>query len=354
MEKHNLLVIHHGALGDVVATFPALLKLKKNHGRIGILCENKIGQLARFLDIVDDHFPMEAAAFATLYSRCVDPAVKNILLEYDNIVLFSHTRDLQKVLFSITGKAVCRIQPKPGIDQKIHVAEHTLSHLVRCGFLEKTEVDTGSMLSSAVYPDRRDPNFDRSRILIHPGSGSRKKCWPISNFVKIARSLRARGKQPEFILGPAEYDLAENLEPQYFQQDEPSGKVYRMENLTELVLRLKASGGFIGNDSGISHLSAFLGVPTVAVFGPSDPQKWRPVGRHVAIVRPRLDCSPCFGTDWLGCEEMECLSRTSPTMSWKHMKISPVDIRLLHRNLMPSPLETLDLSIHGNDKNVTF
>jgi heptosyltransferase-3 len=312
MAKHNLLVIHHGALGDVVATFPALLKLKKKYGRMEMLCEGKIGQLARFLDIVDDHFPIEAAAFATLYSGRVDPVVKNILLEYDKIVLFSRARDLQSVLFSITGKAVCRIQPQPDIDQKIHVTEHALSNLVRCGFLEKTDVDTGSILSSAVYPDRRDPNFDRSRILIHPGSGSRKKCWPVSNFVRIARSLRARGKRPEFILGPAEYDLAEILTRQFFQQDEYHGTVYRMDNLTELALRLKASGGFIGNDSGISHLSAFLGLPTVAVFGPSDPQRWRPVGRNVTVVRPELDCSPCFETDGDGCEKMECLSRTSP------------------------------------------
>lgn len=311
MEKHDLLVIHHGALGDVVATFPALLKLKNKYGRMGMLCESKIGQLARFLDIVDNHFPIEAAAFATLYSGRVDPVVKNILLGYDKIVLFSRARDLQNVLISITGKAVCRIHPQPDIDQKIHVAEHALSNLVRCGFLVKTDVDTGFISSSTMHPDRRDPNFDRSRILIHPGSGSRKKCWPVSNFVRIARSLRARGKRPEFILGPAEYDLAEILTRQFFHQDEYSRKIYRMDNLTELALRLKASGGFIGNDSGISHLSAFLGLPTVAVFGPSDPQRWRPVGRNVTIVRPELDCNPCFETDRVGCETMECLSRTS-------------------------------------------
>jgi len=311
MAKHNLLVIHHGALGDIVAIFPALLKLKK-YGPIEILCGAKIGKLARFLDIVDNYFSLEAAAFATLYSSRVDPVVKNILLEYDKIILFSRARDLQNVLFSITGKAVCRIRPQPDIDQNVHVAEHALSNLVRCGFLEKTDVDTGSVSSSALHPDRRDPDFDRSRILIHPGSGSRKKCWPVSNFVRIARLLRARGKQPEFILGPAEYDLAEVLTQQFFQQDEYPGKVYRMDNLTELALRLRASSGFIGNDSGISHLSAFLGLPTVAVFGPSDPQRWRPMGRNVAIVRPELDCSPCFETDRAGCEEMECLTRTSP------------------------------------------
>ncbi len=135
MAKHNLLVIHHGALGDVVVTFPTLLKLKKKYGRLEMLCEGRIGELARFLDIVDDHFPMAAAAFATLYSSRVDPVVKNILLEYDKIVLFSRACDLQHRLFSITEKPVCRIQPKPHMDQNIHVTEYVLSHIVRCGLL---------------------------------------------------------------------------------------------------------------------------------------------------------------------------------------------------------------------------
>ena len=312
MPNYTILVIHHGALGDIVATFPTLLKLKKKYGRIEMLCESRIGHLARGLDVVDHHFPNEAAAFATLYSSSVNPAVKTILLEYDKIVLFSRSRDLRNRLLSMTGKPVCGIEPKPHMDQNVHVTEHAFSNLVRCGFLEKTDVNTGAMSSSDVHPDRRDPNFDRSRILIHPGSGSRKKCWPVSNFVRIARLLRARGRQPEFILGPAEYDLAEILTREFFLEGEGVGNVHRMDNLMELALRLKASGGFVGNDSGVTHLSAFLGLPTVAVFGPSAPQRWRPLGRQVAIVRPDLDCSPCFETESDGCEDRECLNRTSP------------------------------------------
>ena len=57
MAKHNLLVIHHGALGDIVATFPALLKLKK-YGLMEILCGSKIGKLARFLDISGANAPV--------------------------------------------------------------------------------------------------------------------------------------------------------------------------------------------------------------------------------------------------------------------------------------------------------
>ncbi len=51
MTKNHILVIHHGALGDVVSTFPALLRLKKLYGSIAIICQNSIGQLAQELNV---------------------------------------------------------------------------------------------------------------------------------------------------------------------------------------------------------------------------------------------------------------------------------------------------------------
>ena len=77
---------------------------------------------------------------------------------------------------------------------------------------------------------------------------------------------------------------------------------------------LKESEGFIGNDSGISHLAAFTGVPTVVIFGPSSPKRWKPFGRSVEAVRPETDCSPCFETGKADCREMKCLEGTTPDM----------------------------------------
>ena len=304
MTENHILVIHHGALGDVVSTFPALLRLKKSYGSIAIICQSSIGQLARELDIVDKWFPLEAAAFATLYSSHIDPIVKNILLSYRKIILFSRSRSLEKTLFSISENEVYRIPPRPDLGQKIHVTQHILSNLVRYRLLEESDKDTRITLSLSIYSDRRNPQYDPSKIIIHPGSGSRKKCWPISNFVKVASSIDANGKQPEFILGPAEYDLYDIL----LQSKRLNAKVHIIERLTELTGLLKTGGGFIGNDSGVSHLAAFIGLPTVAVFGPSDPEIWKPMGRAVNVVRPDVDCSPCFETGTVGCEDMECFN----------------------------------------------
>jgi len=77
---------------------------------------------------------------------------------------------------------------------------------------------------------------------------------------------------------------------------------------------LKQSGGFIGNDSGISHLAGFLGIPAVVIFGPSNPKRWKPFGRSFEVLRPETDCTPCFETGKMDCKEMKCLEETTPDM----------------------------------------
>jgi ADP-heptose:LPS heptosyltransferase len=54
--------------------------------------------------------------------------------------------------------------------------------------------------------------------------------------------------------------------------------------LLEVAQRLQQCRCYLGNDSGVTHLAALLGVPTVALFGPSDPAIWRPVGRTVSLL----------------------------------------------------------------------
>lgn len=295
-------MIHQGALGDVVAAFPALLKLKAAFGPIDIICQNNIGSLVRQLGIADNYFPLEAAAFASMYSSHVDPVVKKILFTYSKVILFSGSRSLEKTLLSITDSSIYRIPPRPDSGHNMHISRHILLNLVRYGLLEGSDNRVFCRLSPGVHADRRDPNYHPIKIFIHPGSGSRKKCWPISNFIKIASLIEAKGRRPEFILGPAEHDFFDVLS----RRKTLKAKIHKIDALAELAVLLKTGGGFIGNDSGVSHLSAFLGLPTVAVFGPSDPDIWAPVGRSVEIVKSRCECSPCFDSGTVGCEKIEC------------------------------------------------
>jgi hypothetical protein len=69
-----------------------------------------------------------------------------------------------------------------------------------------------------------------------------------------------------------------------------------IDNLEELAAMLCGARAFVGADSGPAHLAAQLGVPTLALFGPTDPAIWAPIGPRVRVLSPATPC----GMDWLG------------------------------------------------------
>jgi ADP-heptose:LPS heptosyltransferase len=105
-----------------------------------------------------------------------------------------------------------------------------------------------------------------SRVIIHPGSGSPSKCWPW--FKELAEQI------PDSVIltGPCEMQL-ETSRPQLHGL-----------GLQTVAEEIRSCRAFIGNDSGITHLAAYWGIPTIALFGPTNPRIWGPVGRRVTIL----------------------------------------------------------------------
>jgi heptosyltransferase-3 len=101
--------------------------------------------------------------------------------------------------------------------------------------------------------------------VIHPFSGSARKNWPLERF----RELSSRLAIPVRWCAGSEEALEDAV---------------RFENLYELGCWLASARLYIGNDSGITHLAAAVGVPVVAIFGPSDPAVWAPRGGLVSVV----------------------------------------------------------------------
>ncbi|MDP3283394.1 MAG: glycosyltransferase family 9 protein, partial [Desulfobacterales bacterium] len=191
---------------------------------------------------------------------------------------------------------------------------HVLDRLAENGLIRNANWDAAWPENDYFtrLPEQKEATFvhDRLKILIHPGSGSARKNWESSNFIKVFKKIKSLGMNPEIILGPAEHFLFER-----FARRLPAGsKIHVLTDLLNLVSILKQSGGFIGNDSGISHLAAFTGIPTVVIFGPSSPKRWKPFGRSVEVLRPETDCSPCFETGNSDCKEMKCLEGITPEM----------------------------------------
>jgi ADP-heptose:LPS heptosyltransferase len=113
-------------------------------------------------------------------------------------------------------------------------------------------------------------------VLIHPGSGSPLKNWPADRFRALVDRLVARSWSVKIIVGPADGTAAKTLHGAAPGVHPPT--------LLDLTSALERCALYVGNDSGVTHLSARLGVPTVAVFGPTDPRRWAPRGSRVRVV----------------------------------------------------------------------
>lgn len=118
-------------------------------------------------------------------------------------------------------------------------------------------------------------------IVLAPGSGGRAKCWPRPGWLELAARLVVARHDVVVLVGPVE---VERDDPRRWPWPRPVAFVVDAD-LCAVAERLRAAAAFVGNDSGTTHLAAMLGVPTVALFGPSDAVVFGPTGPRVAIVR---------------------------------------------------------------------
>jgi len=296
-----LLIVHQGALGDLVCIFPVIVALRRHFRPVGILCQEHLGRLAAAEGLVETWFPIEAAWTASLFTGAAGLEARRFFAPYTNFLVFSRSETLAACLQRIGGR-VCRVPPRPAADRRIHVTEHALEHIRACGLLPEQERTLPQTAASAASPVE---NSRSKTVLIHPGAGSPRKRWPFAGFRDVAEQLHALELSPEFVVGPAEQDLLPELGHHNAAAHHPVG-------ILDLLARLRSAAAYIGNDSGVSHLAAWAGLPSVVIFGPTDPARWRPRGDAVAIVQPPLDCLPCFETAAENCAAADCLARITP------------------------------------------
>ncbi len=132
----------------------------------------------------------------------------------------------------------------------------------------------------------------RTRVSLCPGAeyGPAKR-WLPDRFVEVAEALRKELGCEVVLLGaPKDAPVAEEIARKAPWILNQTGKT----TLPELVQALADSRLVISNDSGAMHLAAALGVPTVGLFGSTDPNWTSPLGPRVRVVRRHVPCSPCF------------------------------------------------------------
>jgi ADP-heptose:LPS heptosyltransferase len=317
-EVQSFLVIHQGALGDFILALPALATLRKAfpRARSGIMGYPRILELARERFYAEDIFSVDQRGMASFFSRegTLDLTLSQFFGTFDLIVVFGKDGEGTVVgnLRKICRGPILHINSFPPWEEKVHFIDHLLRQFDPYGLpvsertpklhLKKSDREwaSGFWETKRVSPEMRS-----KVVVLHPGSGSKKKAWPLDRFLDLARALQGHlGSKMLVVLGPAEGPDARRA----FEGAGPDAPVLA-EGLTLIQLASVMEGCrfFVGNDSGISHLAAALGLPTLAIFGPTDRRVWSPRGEKTVVVGRGIHCSPCPQERFFQCKDSECL-----------------------------------------------
>lgn len=319
-EVESMLVIHQGALGDFILALPVLQALRKAfpHAKPFLMGYPRILQLAEGRFYGEQVFSIDQKGMATFFvmDGPLDRTLSQFFNAFELIVIFGKDAEgpLIKNLRKVSQGKLLHINSLPHWDGRVHLTDYLLHQLRRFEiptaepyprlYLNDSDREWGKhfWLEKGIPPEERS-----NVIILHPGSGSRKKIWPLKNFLALFRHLHKKlGGKFLVVLGPAE---GMEIQQAFRELESPDLLLSRGLSLVELASAMEGCRLFIGNDSGISHMAAALELPTLAIFGPTDHRVWSPRGEKVEIVRIGLPCSPCPEERFFLCKDIQCLKQ---------------------------------------------
>ena len=282
----RVLVIHRGALGDVLMSLPFLAALPGHFSMDGLTLVGHpapLGLLANqpFVRAVRDQ---DEAGWAGLYASPPEPAEphRGLILAHGAAVVLSRTGDdpaaqgLRRL-----GLPVLTAPSRPPAGRRAHLLDHMFEATGVRPVDDFVRIDPGREGSKAAAARvERMGLAGRDWVTCHPGSGNVKKNWPLKSWSVLADTIESRlGSAVVFLGGPADRDTVGRL-----REIRPHSVTALNLPLPELAGLLSQSLAHVGHDSGVTHLAAGLGCRTTAIFGPTDPALWGPRGPRVRIV----------------------------------------------------------------------
>lgn len=281
----KILVLRGGALGDFLLTLPALSALRRRwpQAYIELAGYPRAARLALNAGLVNRVVSLDDAGMACFFSY--RPSIPDRQAAYIKLfdLVISYLYDPDELLARNLALAGVRnyVKGDPMV-KEVHAIEYLYKPLAELAlFPVAKEFPVLPLVKGQTERGRVRLNGNDNVLLIHPGSGSDRKNWPLKHFVELARLAEQHCRlSPYFIFGEADEVVRE-------MYSDSSVNWPVLENLTteQIAEALSAGRIYAGNDSGITHLAAALGVPTVAVFGPSDDALWGPRGPRVMVVR---------------------------------------------------------------------
>ncbi len=296
----GILVLHPGALGDVILALPALALLRERFPGVPLTLAGNTDYLPAVACGHAEHVTaLSTLPLHRLYTSEPLPADHvSFWRSFDRIVAWTGFGD------PVFGERLARLNPgsivagwRPGPDEVRHVSRIFVDTLERwLGDvadipLPAITVAPENQAAADRWLDGR--GWGRHPIVaVHPGAGNRGKRWPGSAAV-VERLIREGECRVVVIEGPAEPEAGATVVRGLAAENVAVARSLPLQIVAGVLSR---SEGYVGNDSGISHLAAGLGVASVVVFGPTSAGTWGPRGPRVEILQDARGCPACEGS----------------------------------------------------------
>ncbi|HSD45608.1 MAG TPA: glycosyltransferase family 9 protein, partial [Pyrinomonadaceae bacterium] len=285
----RVLLVRLRSIGDTVLATPSLFALKRflPHAQVDILVEDWVAPLLADHPHVDNVIVLERGGVMARTR-----AARELRAERYDVVYNLHGGTTATFLTRATGarhrvgyktyqygKLHTDLAPSPLLlwgQQKAHSVEQQLGLLGWTGVpvtdRPRTQLGISPAAVEAVNQQLAAAGLAEQKIaLIHPAAAFETKRWAVENFARVAEFVADRGSAPVAIAAPHESQIVEDLVA------EASVKIASFDlSLPEVTALAARSQLFVGNDSGIAHIAAAVGTPSVVVFGSSNVANWRP------------------------------------------------------------------------------
>ncbi len=318
-KRQTVVIIHPGAVGDVLLSLPAIRMVRQafvSH-EIVLMAQPHIGRLLQGCGEIDQVWSIDGSVLSELY--CDNPtlrtSIREVLSRTTHMVGWLQDTDkrLAHTFRSLGVQQVLFISPKDTRLQSCHMSERYMETLKPWGGpLGWRRISFSPLkVKSLRYADSQFEGVgytnENKTVLIHPGSGSPHKCLPSEVLGRLVQEV-ARDPEIRVLIceGPSDRACVERL---LCKIDDKSYGILREKTLEEMSHFLFHADVFLGHDSGFTHLAAAVGLPTVVLFGPTDPAQWQPLGEHV-VVETGPACRCQTWTQVQECREKVCVTHS--------------------------------------------
>jgi heptosyltransferase III len=279
----RFLIFRGGAIGDFILTLPALQALRSRwpDAYIELVGYPHIARLALAAGLVDCVESLDRANVARFFTQqpTFSEEQATRIRSFDLVLSYLYDPDgvVQANLKAAGARQVLYGSP---LVKEGHAIERLMRPLETLAIYGEKPAPRLTLNIETGKKWLKAQGLSGDAVAIHPGSGSPKKNWPAENFLQLAERLRESGQTPLMIFGEADAEVAARIRAEI-----PPGVELSGCTLVELATVLSACRAFIGNDSGVTHIAAAVGLPTIALFGPSDANRWGPRGSRVSVIQ---------------------------------------------------------------------